>query len=74
MPFYEKCQNCRDSIIQTYARGKITSSNYVHVTADNGVDYVTDGSIPYCRRYCTRWKKFVEDYNTCEDWMPRNNV
>lgn len=71
--FYEKCQNCRDSIIQTYAHGKISSGNYMHVTAVNHTP-VTDDSIPYCRRYYTRWKKFVEDYNTCEDWMPRNNV
>lgn len=62
MGFYEKCQNCRDSIIQTYGQR----------TASNRTD-ATDGP-SYCRRYCTRWKKFVEDYNTCEDWMPRNNV
>lgn len=60
--FYEKCQNCRDSIIQTYDQR----------TASNRTD-AKDGP-SYCRRYCTRWKKFVEDYNTCEDWMPRNNV
>lgn len=62
MPFYEKCENCRDSIIQTY--GTVGYSN----RSDS-----IDGT-PYCRRWCTRWKKWVEDYNTCEDWMPKNNV
>lgn len=62
MPFYEKCQNCRDSIIQTYGRRTVSDRSDT-----------TDGPA-YCRRWCTRWKKWVEDYNTCEDWMPKNNV
>lgn len=62
MPFYEKCQNCRDSIIQTYCTKCYSNRSDV-----------TDGPA-YCRRWCTRWKKWVEDYNTCEDWMPKNNV
>lgn len=62
MPFYEKCENCRDSIIQTYGR---QTKGYR--------SKVMEGP-SLCRRWCTRWKKWVEDYNTCEDWMPKNNV
>lgn len=63
MAFYEKCQNCRDSIVQEYS-GPVYS---------NQTDTSGDGPA-YCKRYCTRWKKFVEDYNTCEDWIPKRNV
>lgn len=63
MPFYEKCENCRDSIIQTYGQR----------TVSNRTDATDDGPA-MCRRWCTRWKKWVEDYNTCEDWMPKRNV
>lgn len=63
MAFYEKCQNCRDSIIQTYS-----DKSY-----GNRTD-TSDDAPTYCKRWCTRWKKWVEDYNTCEDWTPKNNV
>lgn len=62
MPFYEKCQHCRDSIIQSYTK-----------TYSNRVDTSDDGPA-YCVRWCLRWKKRVEDYQSCEDWMPKNNV
>lgn len=63
MPFYEKCQNCRDSIVQSYYDKTIL----------HGPESYSDCPA-YCRRWCTRWKKWVEDYMTCEDWMPKNNV
>ena len=53
--FEEKCQRCRESIIQKYHDDTLDDSDY-------------------CRRYCVRHKKFVKDYETCEDWMPKNNV
>lgn len=53
--FEEKCQRCRESIIQKYEDNTLDESDY-------------------CRRYCVRHKKFVQDYDTCEDWMPKNNV
>lgn len=62
--FYEKCANCRETIIQQY--GSVSYSNVI-------VDKENDGVTRY-KRYCVRRKCFVEDYNTCEDWMPKNNV
>ena len=53
--FEEKCQRCRESIIQKYKDNTLDESDY-------------------CKRYCVRRKKFVQDYDTCEDWMPKNNV
>lgn len=36
MPFYEKCENCRDSIIQTYGQRTVDVSTLVYALEEMG--------------------------------------
>ena len=63
MGFYECCRNCYDSIVNAY-NGPAYSDRS---------DSKDKGATHY-KRYCMRRKCFVEDNQTCEDWMPKRNV